>query len=56
MTADTSVASELGIYACPACKRLLRQEDDVLRCPTCSQAYPIREGNPRLHPGRTISK
>ena len=46
MTADTSVASELGIYACPLCKRLLRQEEGALRCPTCSQAYPIREGIP----------
>ena len=46
MTTDTSVAGELGIYACPVCKRLLRQEEGVLRCPTCSQAYPIREGIP----------
>jgi len=46
MTADTSVASELGIYACPLCKRLLRQEEGVLRCSTCSQAYPIRDGIP----------
>ncbi|MGB7590302.1 MAG: Trm112 family protein, partial [Terriglobia bacterium] len=46
MTADTSVASELGIYVCPACKGLLRQEEGVLRCPTCSQAYPIKEGIP----------
>ena len=46
MTADTAVASELGIYACPVCKRLLRQEEGVLRCPPCSQAYPIREGIP----------
>jgi uncharacterized protein YbaR (Trm112 family) len=38
MTAD--------IYACPVCKRLLRQQGGVLRCPTCSQAYPIREGIP----------
>jgi hypothetical protein len=27
MIADTPVARELGIYACPACKRLLRQEE-----------------------------
>lgn len=46
MTADTSVASELGIYVCPVCKRLLRQEEGALRCPTCSQTYPIREGIP----------
>jgi ubiquinone/menaquinone biosynthesis C-methylase UbiE/uncharacterized protein YbaR (Trm112 family) len=46
MTADPSVVSELGIYACPVCKRLLRQEQGGLRCPTCSRAYPIREGIP----------
>ena len=46
MTADTSVTSELGIYACPACKRLLRQEESVLHCPICSRAYPIRDGIP----------
>ncbi len=46
MTADTSVASELGIYVCPACKGLLRQEEGALRCPTCSQTYAIREGIP----------
>jgi ubiquinone/menaquinone biosynthesis C-methylase UbiE/uncharacterized protein YbaR (Trm112 family) len=40
------VASELGIYACPVCKRLLRQEESVLRCSTCSQTYPITEGIP----------
>ena len=46
MTASTSGASELGIYACPVCKCVLRQEEGALRCPTCSQAYPIREGIP----------
>jgi len=40
------VASELGIYACPLCKRLLRQEGDTLRCLACSQAYPITQGIP----------
>lgn len=46
MTADTSVTNALGIYVCPACKRPLSQEEIVLRCPTCSKAYPIREGIP----------
>lgn len=46
MTAGTSVASELGTYACPVCKRPLRSEAGVLRCPTCSGTYPIREGIP----------
>src|ERR1017187_4193359 len=46
MAADTSVTRELGIYACPACKRLLHQEEGVLRCPICFRAYPISEGNP----------
>ncbi len=46
MAPDTSVASELGIYVCPVCKLGLRQEEGALRCPTCSQAYPIIEGIP----------
>jgi len=46
MTADTAIASEFEIYACPVCKRLLPQEEGVLRCGTCSIAYPIREGIP----------
>jgi uncharacterized protein YbaR (Trm112 family) len=45
-TADKSVASELGIYACPLCKRLLRQEEGALRCSTCSQTYPISDNIP----------
>ena len=48
MTTDTSVASEVGVYACPVCKRPLRQEEGLLRCPACSQAYPIREGIPEF--------
>ena len=46
MNSETSPASELGIYACPFCKRLLRQEKGVLRCLSCSQAYPVNEGIP----------
>jgi SAM-dependent methyltransferase len=46
MTADTSVPTELGIYACPVCKRLLRQEEGLLRCPICSRVYPVRDGIP----------
>jgi len=46
LAAVTSVASELGIYACPVCQRPLRQEEGALRCATCSQAYPISEGIP----------
>ena len=38
--------AELGIYTCPACKHPLRQEESALRCSTCCQAYPIREGIP----------
>jgi SAM-dependent methyltransferase len=30
----------------PVCKRLLRQEEGALRCSTCSQSYPIKEGIP----------
>jgi len=32
---------QFGIYACPACKHLLHQENSMLRCPKCSQSYPI---------------
>ena len=46
MSADTSVAGEFRIYACPVCKRLLHRQAGELRCHTCSQAYPIREGIP----------
>jgi SAM-dependent methyltransferase len=46
MSADTNVASELGIYACPVCKRLLRQDAGMLSCSACSQAYPVIEGIP----------
>ena len=46
MTPDAAVKSELGIYACPVCKRFLRQEEGLLHCSSCSQAYPIREGIP----------
>lgn len=45
-TAGTSLASQLGIYACPVCKSILRQEEGALRCLTCSQAYPISDGIP----------
>jgi len=45
-SSDTAVASELGIYVCPACKVRLRQEEGALRCTTCSLAYPIRKGIP----------
>ncbi len=46
MTWDPSVANEFGVYACPVCKRPLRQEKGVLCCSACSEAYPIREGVP----------
>jgi SAM-dependent methyltransferase len=38
--------SELGIYICTGCKHPLQQQDDVLCCSACSQAYPIAEGIP----------
>ena len=46
VTWDPSVANEFGVYACPVCKRPLRQEKGVLCCSACSEAYPIREGVP----------
>jgi len=45
MGAEASV-SELSIYACPVCKRRLRQEGQTLRCAACSRAYPIADGIP----------
>jgi SAM-dependent methyltransferase len=41
-----SAAPGPGIYACPACKLLLGPEADALRCPTCSSAYPVKDGIP----------
>jgi len=46
MTAGKFMGSDVGIYACPTCKVLLRREESVLRCARCSQAYPIRQGIP----------
>jgi SAM-dependent methyltransferase len=45
-TAATSVANDLEVYACPVCKRLLRQEEGALHCQTCSKTYPISDGIP----------
>ena len=44
MSAETS--RELRVYACPVCKRRLLHEEGALRCPSCSQAYPIQDGIP----------
>ena len=41
-----SITGDFGIYACPVCKRLLRHEEGLLHCATCSQAYPIKDGIP----------
>jgi ubiquinone/menaquinone biosynthesis C-methylase UbiE/uncharacterized protein YbaR (Trm112 family) len=46
MATEPPTASEFGIYACPECKRPLQQDEGVLRCVTCSQAYPVTEGIP----------
>ena len=46
MPPDTPVANELGIYVCPECKRLLRQEYGLLRCSTCPKDYAIKDGIP----------
>jgi DNA-directed RNA polymerase subunit RPC12/RpoP len=54
MTADTAVASELGIYVCPVCKGLLRQDEGVLRCPNCSQTYPMFASR-RICAGRNVA-
>jgi len=47
--AEKSAGSELGIYACPACKRLLPQEEGVCAVPPVPRPYPIPRGYPRLH-------
>ena len=46
MTATPNVVGELGIYACPGCKRLLHQEQGLFRCSACCRVYPIRESIP----------
>jgi SAM-dependent methyltransferase len=46
MIAETSAASEVGFYVCPACKHVLQHENGVLRCAACSQDYPIQAGVP----------
>jgi SAM-dependent methyltransferase len=46
MPPKPSTASDLSIYACPVCKRLLRQEEAMLRCLTCPRNYPISNGIP----------
>lgn len=46
MTVDTSLANQVGIYVCPVCKGALHQGEDTLRCLTCFQTYPLREGIP----------
>jgi len=38
--------SALESYVCPACKRVLGQGPDTLRCDACNQTYPNREGIP----------
>ena len=40
------VASELGIYVCPACKQALNSKASVLRCGVCDQSYRIDAGIP----------
>src|SRR5579863_9561858 len=46
MIAETSAASEVASYVCPACKHVLQQENGALRCAGCSQNYPIQAGVP----------
>ena len=48
MSNSTSLTGEVGIYACPTCKHLLHQENSMLRCPKCSQSYPIIQGIPEF--------
>jgi len=43
---DRCGRSVLEIYVCPMCKKVLRHEEDVLLCNTCSKTYPVRDGIP----------
>ena len=47
----------MGLYdilACPTCKVSVFLENNYLRCPQCSQTYPIVEGIPVMYPGGGI--
>lgn len=46
MPPHTTLDRELGVYACPICKRLLRREECSLRCSACAQSFPIKGGIP----------
>jgi SAM-dependent methyltransferase len=46
MTAAPFVIGELGIYACPKCKRPLRQKEEAFCCPACSRTYPLSDSIP----------
>jgi SAM-dependent methyltransferase len=46
MSADTAPVNELEVYACPVCRRPLRQEDASLRCSACAQSFPIIDSIP----------
>jgi SAM-dependent methyltransferase len=45
-TYNTSLADELGVYACPTCKLLLRLDRGTLGCSHCCRAYPVKQGIP----------
>jgi exosome complex RNA-binding protein Csl4 len=36
-------SSGLESYTCPACKRVLIQGTDMLRCDACNQTYQTRD-------------
>lgn len=41
-----NLALDFSIYACPACKGVLRLEDEALGCQVCQASYPIVDGIP----------
>ena len=48
MTNYLPTANEFSRYACPACRQPLNFESNTLRCPVCTQIYPIRDRIPEF--------
>ena len=43
---DTPLHGIADSYACPVCRRPLRESDGSLRCGTCAESFPIVDGIP----------
>src|ERR1039458_8264208 len=44
--AERCVHSGIEIYVCPACKNIVRYENDALLCDICRKTFPIQDGIP----------